>query len=432
MTLRKTYYIQTFGCQMNENDSEHLAGQLTSRGFQKVTTADEAGVILLNTCCIRDSAERKIYGRIGQLRRLKLLDPTVRLIVAGCLGAKDAELLQSKAPHLDAVLGTQDFERLGECLDAWHDEESPMHAQPETRVERSGTLSAWVPIMYGCDNFCSYCIVPHVRGRERSRTQADIVAEIEQLSTDGFREITLLGQNVNSFGKDLHPPTDFAALLKQVDETALVPRVRFMTSHPRDMNTAVIEAIATGKTLCEHIHLPIQSGSDHVLTAMNRGYSRQYYVDLVQQIRLKIPQASLTTDIIVGFPGETEELFLETLQLLTEVRYDSAFVFLFSPRTGTPAATLAGQVDETEKKARLHRINAVQNQISLEINQQLVGMHLEVMAEGPSKNDPNMWAGRTRTNKLVLWRPEGNEQPGDFVHLRIEQAQTWLLRGTVV
>ena len=294
-------------------------------------------------------------------------------------------------------------------------------------VQRSGRLSAWVPIMYGCNNFCSYCIVPYVRGRERSRQPEDIVKEVEEAVAQGYKEVTLLGQNVNSYGKD-HKRADFADLLKLVDAVPGIERVRFMTSHPKDLSDKVIAAIRDGKHLCEHIHLPVQYGSNKILKAMNRVYTVESYKDLVRRIRREIPNVALTTDLIVGFPGETDDDFRQMLDFLKEIRYDSAYTFIYSKRSGTPAATMENQVDDQLKHERLNHLMAVQNQISAEINEALKGTVQEIMVEGPSKNDDAIWNGRTRTNKLVLF-PHNGEEPGDFIHVKITQPQTWVLKG---
>jgi len=286
--------------------------------------------------------------------------------------------------------------------------------------------------MYGCNNFCTYCIVPYVRGRERSRPLNDIVAEVRQLGADGFKEITLLGQNVNSYGKDNESQADFADLLQAIDQIDTITRIRYMTSHPRDMNDKVIETIMRSQKICEHFHLPVQAGSDYILERMNRGYNTEYYRQLVSKIREAIPGASLTTDIIVGFPGETEENFLETLEFVKSIRYDAAYTFLYSQRSGTPAAKYADQVSLPVKKARLQQLMAVQNEISLEINRQYVGKTVEVLVEGPSKNDERKLMGRTRTNKIVLWEKTGQEVAGGLVNIQIDTAQTWILKGRLI
>lgn len=435
----KKYHTITFGCQMNENDSERLAGQLRSIGYSATEDKEDADLILINTCCVRESAEKKIYGKIGELKRLKQENPNLIIGIAGCMAQKDKEKLFKKAPHVDLVMGTHNTHQLVELLGQLESSRDKVLAvwdqaellAPDVPTIRKSTISAWVPIMYGCNNFCTYCIVPYVRGRERSRPAADIVKEIRQLGDDGFKEITLLGQNVNSYGKDTGSD-DFADLLQAVDNIDSIARIRYMTSHPRDMSEKVIQVVADSKRICEHFHLPIQSGSDEILKQMNRGYTTADYRQLVVGIRERMPQASLTTDIIVGFPGETEELFQETLECLKTIRFDMAYTFLYSVRSGTPAATMVDQVPLPVKKERLKILMDVQNQISLAINAQLEGKTVEVLVEGPSKNDPNRLMGRTGSNKIVIWDKQGNEEVGQLRSVRINQAQTWLLKGQLV
>ena len=373
----KKYHTITFGCQMNENDSERLAGQLRSIGYAATEDKENADLILINTCCVRESAEKKIYGKIGELKRLKQENPNLIIGIAGCMAQKDKEKLFKKAPHVDLVMGTHNTHQLVELLGQLESSRDKVLAvwdqaellAPDVPTIRKSTIAAWVPIMYGCNNFCTYCIVPYVRGRERSRPAADIVKEIRQLGDDGFKEITLLGQNVNSYSKDTGGD-DFADLLEAVDNIDSIARIRYMTSHPRDMSEKVMQVVAGSKRICEHFHLPIQSGSDEILKQMNRGYTTADYRQLVAGIRERMPQASLTTDIIVGFPGETEELFQETLECLKTIRFDMAYTFLYSVRSGTPAATMSDQVPLPVKKERLKILMDVQNQISLAINAQ--------------------------------------------------------------
>lgn len=427
--------IIVYGCQMNISDAERMEGQLRTIGYERTDAMDEADLILLNTCCVRETAEDKVYGKIGEIKHLKSQNPELILGITGCMAQKESDKLIKRAPHIDFVLGTNKVHELTQVVQEIQRERGHIvdtqlgetELPDDVPVMRGGTLSAWVPIMYGCNNFCTYCIVPYVRGRERSRLPEDVVKEVEQAVAQGYKEVTLLGQNVNSYGKD-HQQADFADLLKMVDAVPGIRRVRFMTSHPKDLSDKVIAAIRDGEHLCEHIHLPVQYGSNRILKAMNRVYTIESYRDLVRRIHEALPEAALTTDLIVGFPGETDDDFQELLAFLKEIRYDSAYTFIYSKRSGTPAATMENQVDELVKKERLNQLMAVQNTISLEINQALQGKVLEVMVEGPSKHDAAVWNGRTRTNKIVLF-PHGEEQAGDFIQVKITQPQTWVLKG---
>ena len=434
---KKRAFIGVYGCQMNISDAERMEGQLATLGYERTEDMACADLILLNTCCVRETAEDKVYGKIGEIKHIKRANPALIFGITGCMAQKEGEALIRRAPHIDFVLGTNKVHELkatvrqlesarrGPVVDVLLGD-APL---PENvPIERTGRLSAWVPIMYGCNNFCTYCIVPYVRGREHSRRQEDVVREVEEAAAQGFKEITLLGQNVNSYGRD-HKLASFAELLLMVDAVKGVERVRYMTSHPKDLSDAVIDAVRQGRHICPHFHLPVQHGSDRILRAMNRVYRKDAYRSLVERIRAAVPDASLTTDLIVGFPGETEEDFGELLDFLREIRYDAAYTFLYSKRSGTPAATMEAQVEDSVKKERLHRLMEVQNEISLEKNAALKGTVQEVLAEGPSRTDEDVWTGRTGTNKIVLWRKKGQETEGDIVRVRITQPQTWVLKG---
>ena len=434
---KKRAFIGVYGCQMNISDAERMEGQLATLGYERTEDIARADLILLNTCCVRETAEDKVYGKIGEIKHIKRANPALIFGITGCMAQKEGEALIRRAPHIDFVLGTNKVHELkatvrrlesarrGPVVDVLLGD-APL---PENvPIERTGRLSAWVPIMYGCNNFCTYCIVPYVRGREHSRRPEDVVLEVEEAAAQGFKEITLLGQNVNSYGKD-HKLASFAELLLMVDAVKGVERVRYMTSHPKDLSDAVIDAVRQGRHICPHFHLPVQHGSDRILRAMNRVYRKDAYRSLVERIRAAVPDASLTTDLIVGFPGETEEDFGELLDFLREIRYDAAYTFLYSKRSGTPAATMEAQVEDSVKKERLHRLMEVQNEISLEKNAALKGTVQEVLAEGPSRTDEDVWTGRTGTNKIVLWRKKGQETEGDIVRVRITQPQTWVLKG---
>ncbi len=434
------YRILPYGCQMNEHDAEVLAGMLAGLAYTETENEHEADLVLLVTCAVREHAEQRVYGKIGELYRLKQENPNLVIAVGGCMPQQPevARKMKQRFPYLDIIFGTHNLTEFPAMLQAARDsQETVLQVQPEAgvveehlpRVRRDG-LKAWVTIMYGCNNFCTYCIVPYVRGRERSRLPASIVQEVTELVQAGYKEVTLLGQNVNSYGKDLEQQVDFADLLRQVN-AAGIERIRFMTSHPKDISPRLIAAMAECEHVMEHLHLPVQSGSSRILQAMNRGYSREHYLDLVRQIRAALPGIALTTDLIVGFPGETDADYQATLDLLREVRYDAAFTFAYSPRSGTPAATMLEQVAAGVSKQRLLQLIETQNAIALEQNQALVGTLQSVLVEGPSKNDPERLTGRTRGNKLVHFVGESGLR-GQLVKVRIEAAQTWNLMGTIV
>ena len=436
MRAMKNLKILTYGCQMNVAESERMAGQLAKIGYTLTDAIDAADLILFNTCCVRATAEDKIYGKIGEIKKYKRQNPALIVGVVGCLAQKDGENLIKRSPHVDFVLGTGQRGELVRVVENFESTRrqivdtsnvSGMIADENILPVRAGGVSAFVPIMYGCNNFCTYCIVPHVRGRERSRQPAEIISEVAETVRAGFREITLLGQNVNSYdggGKS------FAELLRDVEKISGLERLRFMTSHPKDLSDDLISAMAGGGKICEHIHLPVQYGSDEILRRMNRVYTVEKYIALVEKIRRAVPNISVTTDLIVGFPGETDETFAETLEFLERVKFDMAFTFIYSRRTGTPAAEFPNQIDEAVKHARLEKLMALQNRISLEKNLALDGAEVEVLVEGASKTDKNIYTGRTRQNKLVLFA-HGAEKIGDVVRVKITQVQTWLLKGVV-
>ncbi len=455
------YCILNYGCQMNESDAEHYAGQLQELGYKVIDDFHEADIILVNTCCVRESAEKRIAGKIGELKAVKSANPDVIICVAGCMAQKDGDNLRKKHPQVDLVIGTSYVDSFGKVLREYLKNKCEMRnaecgikersssdlkrrvkklpsifcdlrvddAEFEGQRVRKSLFHAWIPIMYGCNNFCTYCIVPYVRGRERSRSAGNIIAEVRQGVEQGYKEFTLLGQNVNSYGKEFGEKNAFAKLLASVDTVEGVERLHYMTSHPRDMQEEVIKVVAESKHISHHFHLPVQSGSTEILRRMNRGYTREDYLRLIGLVRHYVPDAAITTDIIVGFPGETEKDFQDTLALVKEVGFDAAFTFIYSKRSGTPAARMENQIPLAEKKERLNRLMELENSISLEKNKALVGKTVEVFAEGPSKNK-NIWNGRTRENKLVLWPCEGKTyQDGEAVQVKIETAQTWLLKG---
>lgn len=437
--MKKTYAIINYGCQMNESDSEHYAGQLLDLGYEASADYEHADVVVINTCCVRENAEKKILGKIGEMKRLKRENPDMVLCVAGCMAQEWGKDLQKKYPQVDLVLGTAHVNNFSSILqnhlaghgraESVYDDLTIMPQEFEGSFVRKSSFAAWVPIMYGCNNFCTYCIVPYVRGRERSRSAEAICHEIEKAVALGYKEFTLLGQNVNSYGKDRGEEEGFSKFLELVDAIPGVERIRYMTSHPRDMSEAVVRTIAESQHICKNFHIPVQSGSSRIMKAMNRGYDRERYLKLVETIRRCVPDAVITTDLIVGFPGETEKDFEETLDLLRTVEYDDAFTFIYSPRKGTPAAGFGAQVPDAVKHERLDRLMALQNEICLKRNKRLVGRTLAVMVEGPSKSNPAMLSGRTDGNDLVLWPKIRDHAPGDLVNVKMERAQTWLIRG---
>lgn len=433
----KTFMITTYGCQMNEHDTEVMKGMLESMGFESTDEKQNADLILLNTCAIRENAEDKVFGELGHLKTLKQEKPGLLLGVCGCMSQEESVVnrIMQKHAFVDIIFGTHNIHRLPKLLkeayfskemvvEVWSKEGDIIENLPK---KREG-MKAWVNIMYGCDKFCTYCIVPYTRGKERSRRPQDVLAEIRDLARQGFKEITLLGQNVNAYGKDFTDMTYlFGDLMDDVRKID-IPRIRFTTSHPRDFDDHLIEVLAKRGNLVEHIHLPVQSGSTEVLKRMSRKYSREQYLELVGKIRQSIPDVMLSTDIIVGFPGETEEQFQETLSLVREVRYDSAFTFSYSPREGTPAAVMEDNVPEEVKKDRLKRLNDLMTQISREQNELLRGQTVEVLVEGESKTNPDVLSGRTRTNKLILFQGP-KHLAGQFVHVKVTEPQTWVLKG---
>ena len=438
----KRFYLKTMGCQMNDHDSEVLRGLLLSLGYQPTGTVEKADLILYNTCCVRENPERKVYGHIAAFRRLKEKNPDLVIGICGCMPQQPQELEQmlKRLPHVDLIFGTHNIHRLPELLEratsgervveiwdeAQYDEGQDF--RDELPVQRSSGLKAFVNVIYGCTNFCTYCIVPYVRGKEHSRTPETIRGDVQALVAEGYKEVTLLGQNVNAYGKDLSEKTSFSTLLGDLNSIDGLARIRFTTSHPRDMGSDLIGALAKLDKVCEHLHLPVQAGSTTLLKRMNRGYTREYYLNLVDQVRQAMPDISLTTDLIVGFPGETDQDFNDTLSLVREVGFDSAFTFIYSPREGTPAARLPNRIPEELKKERIYELIALQNSISDTKMRRLIGTTQELLVEGRSKG---RLIGRTRTNRQVV--VEGpDELVGTLISAEITEASTWSLQGRVL
>ena len=439
--VKKHFYIETWGCQMNEEDSEKLSGMLKRVGYTKTENKEDAGIILFNTCCVRENAENKVFGNLGSLKHLKKENPDLIIGICGCMMQQEgmADKILKKFPYVNIVFGTHNAYRFPEYLnrvktegvqikEIFNKETDIVEGLP---IDRESNVKAFVTIMYGCNNFCTYCIVPYVRGRERSRKPEDILNEVRELVAQGYKEITLLGQNVNSYGKGLEEEVDFAKLLRMINEIEGLERVRFMTSHPKDLTHDVIMAIKECDKLCEQIHLPVQSGSNSILKKMNRHYTKEYYLDLIKKIKEEIPGVTLTTDIIVGFPGETEEDFQETLELVKEVGYSSAFTFIYSRRNNTPADMMLNQVSEEDKHHRFNRLIAAVNERVIAQNKAEEGNILEVLVEGNSKNDAEKLTGRTRTGRLVNFTGE-NVNVGELVNVKITRAQNFSLIGEVI
>lgn len=435
------YIIETWGCQMNEEDSEKISGMLKSLGYSPTDQREDADIIIFNTCCVRENAEQKVYGNLGMLKKLKEKNPNLIISICGCMMQQEgmAEEIIKRFPHVDIIFGTHNAHKFPEYLNRARQEgKSIVEIKQKDEgiiegipIDRKSDVKAFVTIMYGCNNFCTYCIVPYVRGRERSRKPEDIINEIKGLVNEGYKEVTLLGQNVNSYGKGLEEDINFAKLLRMVNEIDGLERVRFMTSHPKDLTSDVIDAIAECDKLCEQIHLPVQAGSNTLLRRMNRNYTREKYLELMKEIKAKIPDVSITTDIIIGFPGETEEEFEDTLSLVKEVEYDSAFTFLYSIRQGTPAAKLENQVDEETKHRRFNILIDEVNKIIAEKNKKYEGRTLEVLVEGLSKSDDTKVSGRTRNGRLVNF--EGStDLIGKLVNVEITKAQSFSLIGKIV
>jgi len=438
--MARTYLIRTFGCQMNEHDSERIAGLLESDGMEATDDLESADVVVLNTCCIRENADNKLYGHLGHLKSLKDRRPDLQIAVAGCLAQKDRAQIQARAPHTDVVFGTHNVASAATLLERARTEGPLMEILEESEAfpsalpaRRDLPWSAWVTIQIGCDNACAFCIVPSVRGREISRPPEEVVAEVGRLSAAGTIEVTLLGQNVNSYGRDItrRGPL-FSSLLRSVGAVEGIRRVRWTSPHPKDLRPETIEAMAEVPTVCEHLHLPLQSGSDRVLAAMHRGYTAERYLAKLVAARAAVPDLAVTTDVIVGFPGETDDDFAATLEVVAAAAYDSAYTFVYSPRTGTEAATRTDRFVAPEVVAeRFARLKVVVERSALARHQARIGRVEEVVVEGPSRKDPAVLTGRTRQNKLVHF-PAPPLGPGTFALVRVTGAAPHHLSGELV
>lgn len=437
----RKFYIRTYGCQMNEHDTEVMAGIFMQLGYEPTEQIEEADVVLLNTCAIRENAENKVFGELGFLVKYKRKNPEMLIGVCGCMSQEESVVnkILKTYQHVDMVFGTHNIHRLPHILkeaymskemvvEVWSKEGDVIENLPKKRI---GSIKAWVNIMYGCDKFCTYCIVPYTRGKERSRRPEEIIQEVRELAAQGYKEIMLLGQNVNAYGKDFadidYRLGDLMDELRKID----IPRIRFTTSHPRDFDDHLIEVLAKKGNLVEHIHLPVQSGSNDILKIMARKYTREHFLDLVRKIKEAMPDVALSTDIIVGYPNETEEQFQETLDLYREVGFEMAFTYIYSPREGTPAAKMVDNVPEDVKKERLQRLNAVVAEFSANALKKYEGQIVEVLVEGSSKKRDDVLAGYTRRNKLVNFAGP-KELVGQIVKVKIMEAKSYSLRGEFV
>lgn len=435
-----TCCVNTFGCQMNARDSEKILGVLEMAGYEE-TQDEHADFVIYNTCTVRENANNRVYGRLGYLSTLKKKNPQMVIALCGCMMQEEQvrEKIKRSYPYVNLVFGTHNIYRFaellvralltdGQIMEVMEDSKKIVEELP---IVRKYAYKSGVNIMFGCDNFCSYCIVPYVRGREKSRTVEDIINEVRKLSADGVIEVMLLGQNVNSYGKGLENPISFARLLQEVEKVEGIERIRFMTSHPKDLSDELIEVMAASKKICRHIHLPVQSGSTRILKAMNRRYTREQYLELVSKIRSKMPDVAITTDIIVGFPGETEEDFLDTLSLVQEVEYDSAFTFIYSKRTGTPAAAMENQVPEDVVKDRFDRLLKEVQRISEKKAQAYTGKIMDVLVEEPNAQDASLVTGRLSNNSVVHFKGT-TEQIGTIVPVHLDECKGFYYLGTQV
>jgi len=437
----KRAFVETYGCQQNVSDSEILSGMLQEMGYDLASSKEGVDLIIYNTCAVRENAELKVFGNLGALKHVKAKNPEMIICVCGCMMQQKevAEQIRKKYKHVDLVFGTHSLYYFPTLLKKVLVEKTNVVDVRDTDgaiaedypVVRGEGPSAWVSIMYGCNNFCSYCIVPYVRGRERSRSKEAILEEIKNIASDGYKEVTLLGQNVNSYGKDLDENYDFADLLSDVCKINGIERIRFMTSHPKDISDKLIDTMAENEKICKQLHLPVQAGNNRVLKVMNRKYTKEEYLEKIEKIKEKMPGITLTTDIIVGFPGETKEEFEDTIDILKKVRYDTIFSFIYSKRKGTPAATMEDCLTHEEKKECFDRLLKVQDEISLAKNKEMLGKTVKILVEGRSKNDPTTLTGRTEGGKIVNFKGDIKDT-GKFIDIKITDVRTWSLIGETI
>ena len=434
----KKYYIKTYGCQMNVHDSEEIKSLIENLGYTETDNYEESDLIILNTCAIRENAHDKVFGFLGRCKHLKKTNKNLIIGLCGCMAQEESVVseIREKHPYIDIVFGTHNMNELPKMLAEFTGKQDIEIYSKEGDViefgnlyKRDSKISAWVNIMYGCDKFCTYCIVPYTRGKQRSRKSEDILKEVKELKQQGYKEITLLGQNVNAYGKDLDNEIEFSKLLEQVSDIG-IERIRFVTSHPWDFTDSMIEVIAARDNIMPYIHLPLQSGSDRILKLMGRRYTKEEYLTLFNKIRTKVKNASITTDIIVGFPGETEEDFKETLDVVDKCHYDGAFTFIFSPREGTPASKMADETPLSEKEERLQRLNEKINAYSKESNERMLNTIQKVLITGVSEKNPNKVCGYTENMKLVNVEADKNTI-GQIIDVKITEAKSFSLDGII-
>ena len=443
----KTYHIVTYGCQMNEEDSEKMSGMLKSMGYEKTENRDEASIIIFNTCCVRENAENRVYGNLGELKKVKKKNPNLVIGICGCMMQQEgmADKILKTFPYVDIIFGTHNAYKFPEYLNRVKTEGVQVKEilDKETKIvegipiDRESSIKAFVTIMYGCNNFCTYCVVPYVRGRERSRKAEDILKEVQELADKGYKEITLLGQNVNSYMRmekaenKNEKITSFAELLYEVNKIEGIERIRFVSPHPKDFTDDVIEAIKKCDKVCKLIHLPLQSGNTKVLKEMNRKYTKEQYLNLVEKMKKKIPNVTFSTDIIVGFPGETDEEFEDTLDVVEKVNFEQVYMFIYSRRVGTPADKMENQVPEEQKHIRFNKLKMLVEQQIANKNKQYIDTKQKVLVEGKSKNNDNMLTGRTDSNKVVIFEGEDN-LIGKVIDLKIVSEHMWYLKGKII
>ncbi|HUU50514.1 MAG TPA: tRNA (N6-isopentenyl adenosine(37)-C2)-methylthiotransferase MiaB [Nitrospinota bacterium] len=437
--VEKKLSLLTYGCQMNKHDSERIAGILKEENYSLTDNIEKADMILLNTCSVREKAEQKVYSQLGRLKKLKEKSPHLIIGVCGCIAQKEKKRILNKVPFVDLIFGTHNIHNLPQLLHNFrYGNEKVVEILDESvdfnfssPIYRESKIQAWVSIMHGCNNYCSYCVVPYTRGREKSMPSSLILDECARLSNEGYKEVTLLGQNVNSYGNDIKGEGDFADLLEKVNQIDSLERIRFITSHPKDISEKLIERISTLPKVCEHLHLPIQSGSDRILEKMNRGYTAEHYLEIITKLRSLIPDIGLTTDIIIGFPEEKEEDFQLTKRLLQDIKYDIIFLFKYSPRPETKAALLKETVSAEKKQERFDDLLSIQKEITLSKNKSLEGKIEEILVEGESKKNKNKLTGRTRTNKIVNFYGS-KDLIGKTINIYIKKGGLYSLEGELI